>query len=164
MEAGLGGYWAAGYAQEQGPFDMSKSLKIRAATSQDESAIVDLWRVCGLVTSYNDPAADFAFAKAGACSEILVGEDDGVIRASVMVGHDGHRGWLYYVASDPHSRGGGFGRQIVDAAETWLRQRGVAKVQLLVRETNASVVAFYEHLGFEVTPRTVLAKWLRNPQ
>ena len=142
--------------------DMPKPLKVRAATSQDESAIVELWRACGLVASYNDPAADFAFAKAGACSEVLVGEDDGVIRASVMVGHDGHRGWLYYVASDPHSRGCGFGRQIVEAGENWLRQRGVAKVQLLVRETNTSVVAFYEHLGFEVTPRVVLAKWLGN--
>jgi ribosomal protein S18 acetylase RimI-like enzyme len=141
---------------------MSKTLKIRAANPENESAIVDLWRACGLVTSYNNPAADFAFAKAGACSEILVGEDNGVIRASVMVGHDGHRGWLYYVASDPHSRGAGFGRQIVEAGENWLRQRGVAKVQLLVRETNASVVAFYEHLGFEVTPRVVLAKWLSD--
>ena len=73
---------------------MPKSLKIRAATSEDEISVVDLWCVCGLVTSYNDPAADFAFAKAGACSEVLVGERDSVIRASVMVGHDGHRGWL----------------------------------------------------------------------
>ena len=142
--------------------DMPKPLKIRAANPEDESAIVDLWRACGLVASYNDPAADFAFAKAGACSEILVGEDRGVIRASVMVGHDGHRGWLYYVASDPQSRGAGFGRQIVEAAENWLQERGVAKVQLLVRETNTKVVAFYEHLGFEVTPRVVLAKWLGN--
>lgn len=141
---------------------MHKLLKVRVARSEDQSAVVDLWRACGLVTSYNDPAADFTFATAGACSEVLVGEDDGAIRASVMVGHDGHRGWLYYVASDPHSRGAGFGRQIVAAGESWLRERGVAKVQLLVRETNTKVVAFYEHLGFEVTPRVVMAKWLRN--
>jgi ribosomal protein S18 acetylase RimI-like enzyme len=31
-----------------------------------------------------------------------------------------------------------------------------------VRETNTKVVAFYEHLGFEVTPRIVLAKRLAN--
>jgi ribosomal protein S18 acetylase RimI-like enzyme len=43
-----------------------------------------------------------------------------------------------------------------------LQERGVAKVQLLVRETNTKVVAFYQHLGFEVTPRVVLAKWLGN--
>lgn len=140
--------------------DLPKQLKIRAATSDDKPAVVELWRVCGLVASYSDPVADFAFAKAGACSDVLVGEDDHVIRASVMVGHDGHRGWLYYVASDPHSRSAGFGRQIVEAGENWLRRRGVAKVQLLVRETNAEVVGFYERLGFAVAPRVVLAKWL----
>ena len=32
----------------------------------------------------------------------------------------------------------------------------------MVRETNTEVVAFYQHLGFEVTPRVVLAKWLRD--
>jgi ribosomal protein S18 acetylase RimI-like enzyme len=37
------------------------------------------------------------------------------------------------------------------------------KVQLLVRETNTKVVAFYEHLGFEVAPRTMMAKWLSRP-
>ena len=141
---------------------MSKPLSIRAATSADQPAVVDLWRACGLVASYNDPAADFAFARAGACSEVLVGEEAGAIRASAMVGHDGHRGWLYYVAADPGSRGAGYGRQIVEAGEKWLRQRGVAKVQLLVRETNTRVVGFYEHLGFEVTPRVVMAKWLRG--
>ena len=51
-----------------------------------------------------------------------------------MVGHDGHRGWLYYVAAAPHLHGSGIGRQMVAAAEAWLRQRGVAKVQLLVRD------------------------------
>lgn len=141
---------------------MSKPLKIRTATPDDEPAVVGLWRVCGLVTSYNDPAADFAFARAGACSDVLVGEDDGIIRATVMVGHDGHRGWLYYVASDPLARAEGFGRQIVEAGESWLRQQGVAKVQLLVRETNTQVVGFYEHLGFEVAPRVVMTKWLRD--
>jgi ribosomal protein S18 acetylase RimI-like enzyme len=140
------------------------TLTIRPATAADESAIVALWRSCDLVASYNDPNADFAFARAGACSDILVGEDAaGHVRAAVMVGHDGHRGWLYYVAADPASRGGGYGRQIVTAAEDWLRQRGVVKAQLLVRETNTKVVAFYEHLGFEVSPRIVMAKWLAKP-
>lgn len=140
-------------------------LTIRQAVPEDESGVVALWRACNLVTSYNDPAADFRFARAGACSDILVGEDEtGRISGSVMVGHDGHRGWLYYVASSPDARGSGIGRQMVQAAEEWLRRRGVAKVQLMVRETNAGVVAFYERLGFEVTPRVVLAKWLdRSP-
>jgi ribosomal protein S18 acetylase RimI-like enzyme len=92
-----------------------------------------------------------------------VGVDEtGQIKGSVMVGHDGHRGWLYYVASDPDSRGAGFGRQMVTAAEAWLRERNVVKAQLLVRETNTKVVSFYEHLGFEVAPRVLMGKWLNE--
>ena len=140
------------------------NLTIRSALPEDEQTVVTLWRACDLVASYNDPAADFRFAKAGACSDVLVGNDEtGQIRGTVMVGHDGHRGWLYYVASDPGSRGSGFGRQMVQAAEDWLRQREVVKVQLLVRETNTKVVSFYEHLGFEVAPRVVMGKWLDRP-
>ena len=136
-------------------------LTIRHAVPEDEAAVVELWRECDLVASYNDPAADFRFARAAACSDVLVGEDEnGHISGSVMVGHDGHRGWLYYVASSPHSRGSGIGRQMVQAAEEWLRQRGVVKAQLMVRETNTRVVSFYQRLGFEVTPRVVMAKWL----
>jgi len=140
------------------------TLTIRSAALEDEQNVVGLWRACDLVVSYNDPAADFRFAKAGSCSDVLVAEDDvGRIVGSVMVGHDGHRGWLYYVASEPRSRGSGFGRRMVQAAEEWLRQRGVVKAQLLVRETNTKVVSFYERLGFETAPRVVMSKWLSEP-
>ena len=137
------------------------ALSVRNAGQGDAEAVVALWRACGLVVDYNDPLADFRFAVAGACSGVLVGVDEaGRVRASVMVGHDGHRGWLYYVAADPACRGLGYGRRMVVAAEDWLRQRGVVKAQLLVRETNTQVVAFYEGLGFEVAPRVVMGKWL----
>lgn len=139
-------------------------LMVRSALPEDEAAIVALWQACDLVASYNDPAADFRFARAGACSDVLVGEDAaGHICGSVMVGHDGHRGWLYYVAATPDVRGSGIGRQMVQAAEEWLRHRGVVKAQLLVRETNTKVVSFYEHLGYEVAPRVIMGKWLGEP-
>jgi ribosomal protein S18 acetylase RimI-like enzyme len=140
------------------------SLTVISALTEQEQTVVALWRACDLVASYNDPVADFRFAKTGACSDVLVAVDDaGEIVGSVMVGHDGHRGWLYYVAADPASRSKGVGRRMVQAAEHWLRQRGVVKVQLLVRETNTNVVGFYEHLGFEVAPRVVMSRWLGKP-
>ena len=137
-------------------------MSIRRASQLDESAVLALWHACGLVTNYNDPCDDFHFAVCGDCSDVLINEDQaGQIDGSVMVGHDGHRGWLYYVASAPQARGTGLGRTMVQAAEQWLRQRGVVKAQLLIRETNTKVIAFYEHLGFEVTPRVVMGKWLK---
>jgi ribosomal protein S18 acetylase RimI-like enzyme len=129
----------------------------------DEAGAIALWRACGLVVSVNDPTADFRFAVEGASSDVLLGFDDaGRLKASVMVGHDGHRGWLYYVAASPDARGLGFGREIVQAGEDWLRARGVVKAQLLVRETNTMVVPFYERLGFETTPRVLMSKWLKD--
>lgn len=73
----------------------------------------------------------------------------------------GTRGWLYYVAARPTARSKGVGRQLVEAGEDWLGERGVVKVQLLVREANTKVVTLYEHLGFEVAPGVVMSKWLR---
>jgi len=138
-------------------------LTVKSAVAEDEQEVVALWRACGLVVPANDPVAEFRFAKAGACSDVLVAVDEaGAIAGSVMVGHDGHRGWLYYVAARPTSRSMGVGRRMVEAAETWLRERGVVKMQLLVRDTNTQVVAFYEHLGFEVSPRIVMSKSLRD--
>ena len=137
------------------------SLTIRSATITDEALVVALWRECDLVASYNDPAADFRFARNGPSSDVLVAVDEAeVVVGSVLMGHDGHRGWLYYVATAPRARGLGVGRQMVEAAEAWLRQRDVVKAQLLVRESNTKVVSFYEHLGFENAPRTIMAKWL----
>jgi ribosomal protein S18 acetylase RimI-like enzyme len=139
------------------------SLTVRSAVAEDEQAVIALWRACDLVASYNDPAADFRFAKAGPSSDVLVAVDDaGEIAGSVMVGHDGHRGWLYCVAARPASRSKGVGRRMVQAGEDWLRERGVVKVQFLVRETNTKVVGFYEHLGFEVAPRVVMSRWLEK--
>jgi ribosomal protein S18 acetylase RimI-like enzyme len=136
-------------------------LTVRNATSADEARVVDLWQACGLVTSYNDPALDFRFALAKTGSDILVGVDaESRIVGSVMVGHDGHRGWVYYVAASPRHRKQGIGRKMVEAAEQWLKERGVAKVMLLVRETNTQVVDFYRHIGFEAVPRVVMQKWL----
>jgi hypothetical protein len=87
---------------------------------------------------------------------VLLAEDEtGRISGSGTIGHDGHRGGRYYVASANHSRGCGIVCEIVRAAEQWPSDRGVCKAQLLVRETN------YEHVGYDVVPRVIMSKWLK---
>ena len=46
------------------------------------------------------------------------------------------------------------------AAEAKLRAAGCPKINLMVRDTNAGVVAFYERLGFTVEERVCLGKRL----
>ncbi|MGE0283890.1 MAG: GNAT family N-acetyltransferase, partial [Rhizobiaceae bacterium] len=57
----------------------------------------------------------------------------------------------------------GIGRRLVRAAEDWLAQRGIPKVQLMDRQSNTKVFSFYEKLGYDETPRVVMAKWLKEP-
>ena len=66
----------------------------------------------------------------------------------------------YYLAADPHRRRQGIGRKLVEAAALWLESRRVPKLQLMIRDGNASVVSFYERLGFEIAPRIIMQKWL----
>lgn len=135
-------------------------LRISVIGEHDPNAVADLWGECGLIVPHNPPLHDIAFAAAGATSEILLGMIGDRLVASVMVGHDGHRGWLYYLAVHPDWQGSGHGATMVDAAESWLRARGVRKVQLMVRETNVKVLGFYERIGYERSAVAVLARWL----
>ena len=138
----------------------SATLAITRIEDGDVAAVIALWQRCGLTRPWNDPAADIAVARRGAHSTILIGRDSGAIIATAMVGHDGHRGWVYYVATDPDHRGKGHGRAIMNAAEEWLRQAGIAKLQLMVRSDNTKVQAFYESIGYDEQERIIYAKWL----
>jgi ribosomal protein S18 acetylase RimI-like enzyme len=135
-------------------------MRIADLTSADVANAAELWRESGLVRPWNPPEQDIERALSGATSTVLGGFDDGALVATVMVGHDGHRGWLYYLAVADGSRGTGRGKLMLDAAEQWLRERDVVKVQLMVRSGNEQVLGFYEHLGYEDADVQVRSKWL----
>jgi hypothetical protein len=121
-------------------------------------AAVTLWEACGLTRPWNDPRADAKRALAGETSTILALREAGRLVATAMVGADGHRGWVYYLAVEPDRRGRRLGEAMMRAAEAWVRARGMPKLQLMVRGDNAAVVRFYETIGYEIEDRTVMSK------
>jgi hypothetical protein len=130
----------------------------RAIADADVEQVIALWHACGLTRPWNDPYKDITFARQAESSTVLVLECEGRIAASVMVGHDGHRGALYYVAVEPSLQRQGLGKAAVRAAEAWLAERGVWKLNLMVRPENAVVKGFYEALGYETNPVLCLAR------
>ena len=136
------------------------ALAISDIRDADIATVIALWQACGLTRPWNDPAADIALARRQPNSTILIGRADDAIVATVMVGYDGHRGWVYYVATDPDRRAKGYGRAIMSAAEDWLRAAGVPKLQLMVRRENAKAGAFYQSIGYAEAQTVVFAKWL----
>ncbi|HEX9590181.1 MAG TPA: GNAT family acetyltransferase [Bradyrhizobium sp.] len=138
----------------------SDALTIKPIEDGDIAEVIALWQRCGSTRAWNDPAGDIALARKETNATVLLGRNDSALVASVLVGHDGHRGWVYYVTVDPDHRFKGYGRVIMTAAENWLRARGIEKLQLMVRGDNAKVRAFYESLGYYDQERVVFAKWL----
>ena len=133
-------------------------MRIVEIDEADIEPVVAFWERCGLIRPWNDPRADIALARLTASSTVLVGWDDAAIVATAMAGSDGHRGWIYYVGVDPDARRAGLGGEIMEAAETWLREHGVPKVHVMVRGENAEVGGFYRQLGYEAQEVTVLGK------
>ena len=80
--------------------------------------------------------------------------------ASAMAGYDGHRGWVYYLAVDPDHRGGGHARALMEEIERLLLDRGVPKINLLVREDNADALGFYDAIGYTRDASVSLGKRL----
>ncbi|MFG1288197.1 GNAT family acetyltransferase [Xanthobacter versatilis] len=130
------------------------------AQDTDTPALAALWERAGLTRPWNDPLADIALARRGPHSTILVARRDGALAGSVMVGHDGHRGWVYYLAVEPDLQRKGLGRALLTAAEDWLRARAVPKLMLLVRPDNEAVRGFYSAVGYLEEPRVVFSRRL----
>lgn len=137
-------------------------MTVAEAGQTDAEAVVALWSSSGLTRLWNDPRADFDRAIAGPGSTVLVHREGGAILATVMVGHDGHRGWVYDLATDPARRRTGLGRGMMAAAEDSLRARRIPKLQLMVREGNDAALAFYAALGLERQPVVTLGRFLET--
>lgn len=135
-------------------------MKIRLYLSADEASVISLWDRCGLLRPWNDPRKDIQRKLAVRPDQFLVGEIDGTIVATAMVGYDGHRGWIYYLAVSPDSQRQGLGRAIVEEAERLLREAGCPKINLQVRSTNHEVIGFYRSIGFVEDPVLSMGKRL----
>lgn len=130
-------------------------------SDDDIPAVISLWERCDLLRPWNDPHDDIRRARQLRDARLLVGKRGGTIVATLMVGFDGHRGWIYYVAVDASQRKSGCGRAMMAMAESWLRERGVPKVQLMVAPENTDALSFYGTLGYQRLPVITLGKQLR---
>lgn len=89
---------------------------------------------------------------------IFIYEVKGQIQGACMAGYDGHRGWLYAVATDSTLRRKGIGKLLIENVLTDLKRLGCGKANLQIRTDNLEVESFYKSLGLETEPRLSLGK------
>ena len=135
-------------------------IVVRDFVSEDTDAVIALWGGCDLLRPWNDPHKDIARKltdRNGAFWVATMGDD---VIASVMVGYDGHRGSINYLAVAPDFQRTGVGARLMQQAEAFLVALGCPKVSFCVRKDNADVLAFYDGLGYDVDDVHFLGKRL----
>lgn len=123
-------------------------MEIHELDDDRADEVVALWHTAGLTRPRNDPEADLRRALAGPSSTVLGVVEEGELVGTAMVGHDGHRGWIYYLAVRNAARRRGLGAALVGACERWLLDRDVPKVNLMIRGDNTTAGQFYDALGY----------------
>ena len=138
-----------------------KLPELRNFCPEDADGVIDLWTGCGLVRSWNDPLKDITRKLTDRNGAFWVAEDaDGGIIAAVMIGYDGHRGSINYLAVAESWQGSGLGAHIMARAEAYLFDLGCPKVSFCVRKDNTAVLAFYDRLGYATDDVHFLGKRL----
>jgi ribosomal protein S18 acetylase RimI-like enzyme len=134
---------------------------IRPFVEQDSEALVSLWQACDLTRPWNDPRRDIQRKLSLDDGCFWVVEDDArTIVGSVMFGYDGHRGNVYYLCVDPNAQGLGIGTILMNEIETFLREIGCPKINIMVRTTNLPVIDFYQSAGYSKDEVICLGKRL----
>ena len=145
--------------------EFAKPWLIRAYAPEDCESLVALWQQCGLTRAWNNPYLDIERKRANRPEWLRIAEVQRSAQrweliGSIMIGYEGHRGWVNYLAVQPRWQGRGLGRALMAEAEKRLLAEGGPKLSLLVRCDNEAVRAFYQRLGYGVDQAIAMGKRL----
>ena len=138
-----------------------KNFTIRNFRRDDEADVIALWQQAGLIVPWNNPKTDIERKHEDSPDMFFIGELGNEPVATCMAGYDGHRGWIYFLAVRNSQQRKGLATILVSHVESELAKIGCPKIDLMVRNTNDSVLAFYKSLGYELDPVVVMSKRLR---
>ena len=140
--------------------DFVRDLGFRSATTSVSA--VRVARYDDVLQAF-ERLVDFVYARA---HEVLIAEEHGDRLGFLLMLYDipdevtlTEQAFVAYTAVEPHARGRGLGRALLDAAEGRARAKGFSYLSLMVTEDNAPALAMYEHAGL-VTERRMMTKVL----
>ncbi|NIO00798.1 MAG: GNAT family N-acetyltransferase [Candidatus Latescibacteria bacterium] len=147
---------------------MESEIKVREASAQDVDILAELWRefmdfhrgLDNFFTRSKDGHERFAdFVRTNIDSSnwlILVAVDGGkpigYCMATIMdyppVLEIEQFGFIQDIAVAESHRGKGVGTLLFKRVESWLKERGIGRIELQVASTNEASQAFWKQLGF----------------
>lgn len=120
---------------------------IRTLLPSDHAAAFALWRSCpGIQLREEDGCAGRRRYLQRNPGLSLAGELDGGLIATLMVGHDGRRGYLQHLAVAASQRGQGYGRRLLDEAGRRPLEQGIGKAHVFVLQDAGDAMSYWAGL------------------
>ncbi|KPL70046.1 hypothetical protein ADN00_18485 [Ornatilinea apprima] len=82
--------------------------------------------------------------------------DGDTLVGTVLLGHDGRRGYMYHLAVAAEYRGQGIARELIRLGLEALRGAGIEKCHLFVYTDNQNALEFYRHEGWQQREELVI--------
>lgn len=119
-------------------------MQIRAILPSDHPLLLKLWRrTPGIRLRAEDEYEPFCRYLARNPGLSLLVESDGVVVATLLVGHDGRRGYLQHLVVEPSWRGQGLASALLGEALARLAELGVSKSHVFVLGDAPEALAFW---------------------
>lgn len=146
------------------------AFRIREFQDADGPAVRALWTSVGFRLIADDDAGLRRYTERNpGLFRVAVSEDHGghdarhapeAVLGTCMGAWDGRRGWIYHVATDPAARGQGIATALIERVEAGLRAVGCERALVVVEESNAPALGFWQRRGYEMRPTRHLGKSL----
>jgi [ribosomal protein S18]-alanine N-acetyltransferase len=127
-----------------------KTVEVQIARVEDAAEIANLARQT-LPEAWSAPSFRAALERRSVLG--LVARRAESLAGFALAGCADADGEILSLAVAEAERGAGLGRRLLEALLAGLRKRGVARVHLEVRGSNAAALALYESLGFRTARR-----------
>jgi ribosomal protein S18 acetylase RimI-like enzyme len=125
-------------------------MNFRNCTIEDYDLLVRLWEQAGLPykAKGRDSRESIAREMRASTGSFIIAEVDGTAAGTVLVTHDGRKGWINRVAVIPEFRNRGIGRALVQYAEQLLRDQGIGIFACLIEDYNQESLEVFQKLGY----------------
>ena len=143
---------------------MSQGYEIIEYDERYRNEVIHLWEICDLTRPWNDPGKDIERKLADRTGKLFLLKKGNLILGSVMVGYDGHRGSVYYLAVHPDFQKKNLGSMLMKHSEDFLLTLGCPKLNLMIRTSNLPVIEFYNRLEYQKDEVVVFSKRLITDQ
>ena len=126
------------------------NIEIISYQAGDYDLLINIWEKAGLPYKGKgrDSRENIEKEVKMDCNQFLFAFVNSTAVGSILVTHDGRKGWINRVAVVPEFRNKGIAKLLVDAGEKWLIEQGIGIFACQIEEYNTASYEAFQKMGY----------------